>query len=341
MLPAQVEATLRYARASVGDKGRLIAVFRAPADYSRLPSSSERQAARRLIDAGVDVVLGEGGYAAKEVEAYSRGVIAYSLGTLLRPPLLSLVMRDSTGVALRLSFPENGPPRYAVFPLTFDDTAQAALGDAGTVTERKPNPEAADVSLVDQLSSAQVSYRSQGGEPHRLEGFSDRLSYLRPWEERLYERASVVTRWFPETPSMTPLRPFAGGFCDANAYAAERGVLSLGECRRAIEIDGLRATAVKLGFPRVRLGDEIELTYGIPDDRLLSKFLPLHDETITFAVGTAPPIVVRVPYCAGWNTASLDTSSMRGTDRSVDITLQTNGTHFPVAVDARVLGDSR
>jgi hypothetical protein len=118
-------------------------------------------------------------------------------------------------------------------------------------------------------------------------------------------------------------------------------VLSLGEYRRAVEIDGLEATEVKLKFPRVTLGNEIELTYGIPDDRLLSKFLPLHDETITFAVGTEPPIVVRVPYCAGWNTASLDTSSMRGTDRSVEITLQTNGTHFPVAVDARVPGERR
>ncbi|HEY5376391.1 MAG TPA: CapA family protein, partial [Polyangiaceae bacterium] len=336
VLPVQVEATLRRARAAVGDKGRLIAVFRAPADYSRLPTSFERHAARRLIDAGVDVVLGEGGYAAKEVEAYSRGVIAYSLGTLLRPPLLSLAMRDSTGIALRLSFPEGGPPHYVVVPLTFDDTAQAALADAGTATERELSPEAAGVSLVDQLASAQVSYLLPGGESRRLEGFQVRATCLRPWEERLYKRASVVTQWFPEAPTMTPLRPFADCFCNANAYVAERGVLSLGEYRHAVEIHGLDTTSVKLRFPRVRLGDKLELTYGIPDDRLLSKFLPLHDETITFAVGTATPIVETIPYRAGWNRASVDTSSVRGSADNIDITLQANGTHFPVAVDLRV-----
>jgi hypothetical protein len=334
-LPEQVTATLRRARASVGDKGRLIGVFRATADYSRLPSSSERHAARRLIDAGVDVVLGEGGYAAKEVEAYSHGVIAYSLGTLLRPPLLSLAMRDSTGIALRLGFPEDGPLRYAVIPVTFDDTAQAALGEA-SASDRALSPEAVGSSLLDQLSSAHVSYLLDGGESRRLDAFRDRVTCLQPWEERLYQRASVVTHWFPEAPITTPLRPFADGFCDANAYVAERGVLSLGEYRRAIEIGGPRTTAVRLRFPGVVLGGMFELTYGIPDDRLLSKFLPLHDQTITVAVGTAAPIVETIPYRAGWKKTSVDTSSMRGTTGRIDITLQTNGTHFPVAVDARV-----
>ena len=67
-------ALLARARASVGDSGRLVTILRAPADYSRLPTTAEQAAARQLIDAGVDVVVGEGGYAAKQVEAYGRGV---------------------------------------------------------------------------------------------------------------------------------------------------------------------------------------------------------------------------------------------------------------------------
>jgi hypothetical protein len=330
----QIDRALSDARATVGGDGRLVAVFRSAPDYARLPSAFERRVARRLIDGGVDVVLGEGGYAAKEVEAYAHGVIAYGLGTLLRPPLLSLAMRESTGLAVRLNFRESGTPRYSAFPLTFDDSDEAALADPALL----PTP--LSPSLVDELSSADASYVSEAGASHPLNNFRDVGACLQPWQQRLFDQTSAVTRWFPETPPETPLRPFARGFCDGDAYAAERGVLSLGEFRRTIELGGSRAAAIQLKFQRVELGNELELTFGIPDDRLLSKFLPLHDEAISLEIGNAPPSILNLPYRAGWRQVSIDTSSMRGTEQTIDITLRTNGTHFPVAVDLRVLGES-
>ncbi len=341
-MPPEVDAMLRRARTAVGEGGRLVAVFRASPDYSRLPSTLERRAAHRLIDAGVDVVVGEGGYAAKEIEAYSDGVIAYSLGTLLRPPTMSLAMRDSTGIALRLRFPVSGAARYTAFPLTFDDGIQAALvassASSTTIAQQRTDHDA--FSLVERLSTAQPTSISSEGQSHALGDFHAPLSCLRPWEQRFFERSAEVTRWFPDTPSSTPLRPFASGFCGVNAYAAERGVTSLGEYLRAIEMDGTRAAAVKLTFSHVTLSGALEFTYGIPDDRLLSKCLPLHGETLTFAVAGVAPVVANISYRAGWRTTSIDTSATRGTDSSVVITLQTNGTHFPVAIDARISGDT-
>jgi len=330
-------ALLARARVSVGDSGRLLAVFRAPADYSRLPTAAEQAAARQLIDAGVDVVVGEGGYAAKEVEAYGRGVIAYSLGTLLRPPMLSLAMRESTGVALRVDFVQAGVPRFEVFPLTFDDADQVALADPDTSLTR--SPDSTTLELGDHLSSADARSLSDDGQSLHLGSYQGPGTCLRPWQQRFFEQTAFVTRWFPETPSSTPLRPFASGFCGSTGYAVRRGVLSLGEFRRAIELDGGQAAGVELRFPAVALGDQIELTYGIPDDRLLSKFLPLHDQTLALEVGDGPAALYTLPYRAGWHTASLATTALRGSAQTIRLTLHTNGTHFPVAIDARVIGD--
>ena len=331
---SRTAALLARARASVGDSGRLLAVFRAPADYSRLPTAAEQAAARQLIDAGVDLVVGEGGYAAKEVEAYGRGVIAYSLGTLLRPPILSLAMRESTGLALRVDFVQTGAPHFEVFPLTFDDADEVALAEPAT-----SSPSSATLELGDHLSSADARSLSDTGESLHLGSYRGPGTCLGPWEQRFFEQTAFVTRWFPETPSSTPLRPFASGFCGSTGYAVRRGVLSLGEFRRAIELDGGQAAGVELGFPAVALGSQIELTYGIPDDRLLSKFLPLHDETLAVKVGDAPPTLYALPYRAGWRTVSLDTTAMRGSAQTIRLTLNTNGTHFPVAIDARVTAD--
>jgi len=177
------------------------------------------------------------------------------------------------------------------------------------------------------------------GESLPLRSYQGPGTCLGPWQQRFFEQTAFVTRWFPETPSNTPLRPFAGGFCGSTGYAVRRGVLSLGEFRRAIELDGGQAAGVELRFPAVALGDQIELTYGIPDDRLLSKSLPLHDQTLALEVGDGPATLYTLPYRAGWRTASLDTTAMRGSAQTIRLTLHTNGTHFPVAIDARVIGD--
>ena len=245
-------------------------------------------------------------------------------------------MRESTGLALRVDFVQTGAPRFEVFPLTFDDADQVALAEPAASSVRSPY--SATLELGDRLSSADARPLANDGESLHLGSYQGPGTCLRPWQQHFFEQTACMTRWFPETPSSTPLRPFAGGFCGSTGYAVRRGVLSLGEFRRAIELDDGQAAGVELRFPAVALGDDIELAYGIPDDHLLSKYLPLHDETLAVEVGDAPETLYTLPYRAGWRTASLDTTAMRGSAQTIRLTLHTNGTRFPVAIDARIIG---
>ncbi len=52
-------------------------------EYEDQPRDSQRQAARALIDAGADVILGHHPHVVQPFERYRRGVIAYSLGNFL------------------------------------------------------------------------------------------------------------------------------------------------------------------------------------------------------------------------------------------------------------------
>jgi 4-amino-4-deoxy-L-arabinose transferase-like glycosyltransferase len=341
-VPLQLLASIRRARGSVGESGRLIALIPAASDYGRLATARERRVAQRLVDSGVDVVIGEGGYAAKEIEEYRRGIIAYSLGTLLRPPALSLALRESTGLALRLSFPVDDKPHYEAIPLTFDDTSTLALADpAASRRLRPPRADRVSTSLVERLTDAEASYRSADGVERRISVFRAEGSCLPPLEQWLYAEGAPLTRWFPDTPPSTPLRPAAGAFCADAAYVARRGVLSLGEYRRAFELETGGQAAVRVHFKRVHLGTELRLAYAIPDDRLLSKFLPLRDETVVVQLAGRGVFSQPLGYRAGWQEVTIDTSAFSHTDQDMDISIETSGTHFPIAFAAEISGDAQ
>jgi 4-amino-4-deoxy-L-arabinose transferase-like glycosyltransferase len=337
LVPLQLQTSIHRARGSVGQSGRLIALIPAEPDYGRLATDQERQAARHLIDLGVDVVVGEGGFAAKDIEIYRQGIIAYSLGTLLRPPMLSLAMRESTGLALRLSFPIGDAPRYEAIPLTFDDGCRAVLADH-EASRRLQVSTAVDVgiSLVEQIASAEAYYRSGDGVQHRVTTLRAESSCLGRVEQSLFAYGASVSRWFPETPPETPLRPFEGVFCTGEGYVARRGVLSLGEYRRAIELETGGDPTIGLRFKNIRLGKSLQLAYGIPDDRLLSKFRPLRDEWVVVEVGGSRVFASLLAYRVGWHSVAIDTSALADTAQDVDISIETNGSHFPVAFDLEI-----
>lgn len=52
-------------------------------EYARYPEAVQRAAARALVDAGADLVIGHHPHVLQEVELYRNGVIAYSLGNFL------------------------------------------------------------------------------------------------------------------------------------------------------------------------------------------------------------------------------------------------------------------
>jgi len=59
-------------------------------EESSFPAEKEIMQARRLIDAGVHVVIGSHAHAPQPIEKYKGGIIAYNLGNFIMPPLLQL-----------------------------------------------------------------------------------------------------------------------------------------------------------------------------------------------------------------------------------------------------------
>ena len=95
LLPARIVPLLRQTRA---DHDVLIVLLHWGAQFTDLPSFTQRRVAHALVDAGADLVIGHHPHVLQGIERYRRGLIAYSLGNFLFPdtsagPRLTGVLR--------------------------------------------------------------------------------------------------------------------------------------------------------------------------------------------------------------------------------------------------------
>jgi poly-gamma-glutamate synthesis protein (capsule biosynthesis protein) len=74
------------------------------------PSADEEALARRMIDAGADLVLGHHPHVVRRVERYQTGLIAYSLGNFVFDQLWNPSLR--TGLVLRVTLSRQGVTAY-------------------------------------------------------------------------------------------------------------------------------------------------------------------------------------------------------------------------------------
>jgi hypothetical protein len=340
-LPSVVESAILHAKDVAGARGHVLVIIPQPRDYGRMATESDGARAKRMIDLGADLVVGEGGYAVKELEEYKGGLIAYSLGSLLRSAALSLSTRDSTGIALRVSWPEGKKLAYQAIPLTFDNAGYAALGRPKSLGALVRSTESeAEMSLADHLVEAECGYETSDGRAHNLGPWrAETTDAIGSFGASAYDMATSLTRWFPLAPETTRLRPSYGGYAADGAYIAVRGVLSLGEYRRAFEIEtGGGSRTVWTVFHAVHLGRKLQVEYALPDDRVLSKYRSLHDQIVTVIVGRRVVLKEPLPYEAGWRTTWINTFDQFG---SVDVRVlvQSGPTHFPVAFNIVVPHD--
>ncbi|HTQ04560.1 MAG TPA: CapA family protein, partial [Polyangiaceae bacterium] len=315
-------SAVRAARAELRPNDGLVVFVPLPPTLDALPSDAERAFARKLVDAGADVVVGLGSYVARPVEQYRRGLIAYSLGATLLPPNLDHVAREATGVALRVQFDGGRPLHCDVLPLVVDDEARPHLGRFDTVpasvaTSFEPFARAFPLARV-------TSSRGTESEALRYES-TPPVSAV----ETLVERE--VRRFVPWSPPDTSLRPFAARFGRGKSFAGFRGVSSLGVPRAAIELDAAPESSLALEFPPLVLGRRLSFTAGVPDDREQSKYRPFFDENVSVSVEGGPALDATVAFHGGWQRAVLDTAALAGAERRVTVVLSAPGTHFPVA----------
>lgn len=329
---------IRQARHSLGASGHLVAVVPASPDYGGLATAAERRYAHHLVDLGVEAVVGIGGYAAKEVEEYANGVVAYSLGTLLRPSTL-MANRDATGILLRVGFSAGGV-RYDVVPLALDPARGPEIGRARTSARLEHRvDDATGSSLADRVASATAAYVDTDGTRHDFGPWrSDAITKITPFEQSFLTGVAPLTAWFPLTVMNSPCRPFDGAFVASSAAISRRGTPSMGEYRRVLELDPGSKRSVSVRFPDLPDGDRLDVTFGLPDDRLRSKFAPLFDQRLIVSLDDRVLATSPIRYVLGWTT--LPIALPPADRRDVTISVETNGTRFPVAIDARVVRSS-
>lgn len=84
-----------------GEVHRLIIYLHWGMAESSYPGREEVLAARRLIDAGADVIIGSHSHAPQPIEKYKEGIIAYNLGNFIMPEFRNTPsFYDETGNAL-------------------------------------------------------------------------------------------------------------------------------------------------------------------------------------------------------------------------------------------------
>ena len=320
-------SVVRVARAALHASDALVVFVPLAPALGALPSDAERDTAHRLVDAGADVVIGQGSYVARPVEHYHGAVVAYSLGATLLSPELDLVAREATGIALRVQFGGGRALHFELVPLAVDDRSRPHLGRLDSAPADIP-PGFAPFATAFARAHANAKHGSVSM-PLSYETMSPPSALEALW-------AREVKRWIPWSAPEAAPKPFIARFGRGSSFASLRSVTSLGVPAAALELDATPESSVELEFPPLALGDRLEVRYALPDDREQSKYRPLFDEDVGVSVNGGPSFRARQPFHGGWQSAVLDTTALAGTERRVRVGVSSPATHFPVAFELRV-----
>ncbi len=94
-------------------------------EYAPQPSGAQRELARRLVDAGADLIVGHHPHVAQEVERYKDGYIAYSLGNFVFDQNFS--EKTMRGLMLKVVITDDKIVRVEKVPIKINATFQPEL----------------------------------------------------------------------------------------------------------------------------------------------------------------------------------------------------------------------
>lgn len=120
LIEAQVRAARRRADA-------VVVSLHWGIEYARQPQESQRRIARRLVDAGADLVIGHHTHTPQPVEQYPRGLIAYSLGNFIFD---SHGEGGRYGSVLRCTLTQEGVTQWETIPVEIE-RCRPSLAGAG------------------------------------------------------------------------------------------------------------------------------------------------------------------------------------------------------------------
>jgi poly-gamma-glutamate synthesis protein (capsule biosynthesis protein) len=130
-------------------------------EYGGLPSAGEVTFARRLVDAGVSLLVGHHPHVLRPVEVYGEGVVAYSLGNFLSNMIWMRELRESLVLRCDLLQP----------------AGSAALAPARIGEEFLPEPVAPPPGLGPVQGLAGLSPEAYARQTERTEAKQRRTSY--------------------------------------------------------------------------------------------------------------------------------------------------------------------
>jgi len=120
---AEILADVRFYRDQVD---RVMLCLHWGVEYMPFPSPAQVQLAHRLIEAGVDIILGHHPHCLQGIETYQDGIIAYSLGNFVCDSWHN-TWRES--LFLKLSVPREGAISYETTPIWINDEYQPCIQD--------------------------------------------------------------------------------------------------------------------------------------------------------------------------------------------------------------------
>jgi len=97
-------------------------------EYLQFPESQKITQMHRLVDMGIDVVLGSHPHVIQGIEVYNEGLIAYSLGNLIFDQNWS--EETSRGMLLEMGFLQNSILYYRPYLVYIDRTQARIVSDA-------------------------------------------------------------------------------------------------------------------------------------------------------------------------------------------------------------------
>jgi poly-gamma-glutamate synthesis protein (capsule biosynthesis protein) len=97
-------------------------------EFVEFPSPAQQRLARRLIDAGANIIVGHHPHVVQGIEEYRDGVIAYSLGNFqFRIKLGDELLSSGTGMMLTINRSATGCLSYTATPITISESAEVEL----------------------------------------------------------------------------------------------------------------------------------------------------------------------------------------------------------------------